>query len=212
MTEKELMLSEQLYIANDEELSREFMRAKRLTRLYNSTTEEQMDYRAQLLKELFGKTGENLHIEPAFRCDYGTNISIGENFYANYDCIIVDVCSVTIGDDVFWGPRVCVYTAGHPIDAKVRNTQLEFGRKVSIGNSVWIGGNTVINPGVSIGDNVVIGSGSVVTKDIPSGVIAAGCPCKVLREINEDDSKYWEGQALKYKENRRNQKEGTAKL
>ena len=204
MTEKELMLSEQLYIADDPELTREFMRAKRLTRLYNSTTEEQMDYRTQLLKELFGRTGENLHVEPTFRCDYGTNISIGENFYANYDCIIVDVCSVTIGDDVFWGPRVCVYTAGHPIDAKVRNTQLEFGRKVSIGSNVWIGGNTVINPGVSIGDNVVIGSGTVVTKDIPSGVIAAGCPCKVLRKIDEDDRTYWEEQARKYKDNKRN--------
>ncbi|EEG72736.1 sugar O-acetyltransferase [[Clostridium] hylemonae] len=203
MTEKELMLSGQLYIAKDEELTEEFMRAKRLTRLFNNTTEEEAEYRAQLLKELFGKTGENLYIEPSFRCDYGKNISIGDNFYANYDCIIVDVCSVSIGDNVFWGPRVCVYTAGHPIDAGIRNTQLEFGSKVSIGNNVWIGGSTVINPGVSIGDNVVIGSGAVVTKDIPSGVIAAGCPCKVLREINEDDKRYWEEQAKKYRENKR---------
>ena len=203
MTEKELMLSGQLYIAKDEELTEEFMRAKRLTRLFNNTTEEEAEYRAQLLKELFGKTGENLYIEPSFRCDYGKNISIGDNFYANYDCIIVDVCSESIGDNVFWGPRVCVYTAGHPIDAGIRNTQLEFGSKVSIGNNVWIGGSTVINPGVSIGDNVVIGSGAVVTKDIPSGVIAAGCPCRVLREINEDDKRYWEEQAKKYRENKR---------
>ena len=203
MTEKELMLSGQLYIAKDEELTEEFMRAKRLTRLFNNTTEEEAEYRAQLLKELFGKTGENLYIEPSFRCDYGKNISIGDNFYASYDCIIVDVCSVSIGDNVFWGPRVCVYTAGHPIDAGIRNTQLEFGSKVSIGNNVWIGGSTVINPGVSIGDNVVIGSGAVVTKDIPSGVIAAGCPCRVLREINEDDKRYWEEQAKKYRENKR---------
>ncbi len=202
MTERELMLSGQLYIAKDEELAKDFAKSRRLTRLINNATEEQAEYRIQLFKELFQKTGENLWIEPPFRCDYGCHISVGENFFANYDCIIIDVCDVTIGDNVFFGPRVCVYTAGHPIDAEVRNKQLEFGKKVVIGNNVWVGGSTVINPGVTIGDNVVIGSGSVVTKDIPSNVIAVGNPCKVLRPITEKDREYWAEQEKQYKINR----------
>lgn len=199
MTEKEKMLSEQLYTAEDEQLQKESKNAKRVTRIFNNTTEEEGLYRIQLLKELFKKTGERLWIEPPFHCDYGCHISIGENFYANYDCIIIDVCDVEIGDNVFFAPRVGVYTAGHPIDAEIRNTGLEYGKKIKIGNSVWIGGNTVINPGVTIGDNVVIGSGSVVTKDIPSGVVAAGVPCKVIREITQEDKRYWQEQAEKYR-------------
>lgn len=198
MTEKERMISGKLYMADDKELAADFARAKRLTRLFNNTTEEQEGYRVELLKELFNKIGKDALIQPTFRCDYGSNISIGDNFYANYDCIIVDVCEVTIGDNVFFGPRVCIYTAGHPIDADIRDTLLEFGKKVAIGNSVWIGGNTVINPGVTIGDNVVIGSGSIVTKDIPSNVIAVGNPCRVLREITEEDKAYWQAQADQY--------------
>lgn len=199
MTEKEKMLSEQLYTAEDAQLQKESKNAKRVTRIFNNTTEEEGLYRIQLLKELFKKTGERLWIEPPFHCDYGCHISIGENFYANYDCIIIDVCEVEIGDNVFFAPRVGVYTAGHPIDAEIRNTGLEYGKKIKIGNSVWIGGNTVINPGVTIGDNVVIGSGSVVTKDIPSGVVAAGVPCKVIREITQEDKRYWQEQAEKYR-------------
>lgn len=126
-------------------------------------------------------------------------IYIGENFYANYDCIIVDVCPVNIGDNVFLGPRVCIYTATHPIDAEVRATGLEYGKPVTIGNNVWVGGNTVINPGITIGSNVVIGSGSVVTKDITSGVIAAGNPCKVLRPITDADWKYWHAKQEEYR-------------
>lgn len=199
MTEKEKMLSEQLYTAEDEQLQKESKNAKRVTRIFNNTTEEEGLYRIQMLKELFKKTGERLWIEPPFHCDYGCHISVGENFYANYDCIIIDVCDVEIGDNVFFAPRVGVYTAGHPIDAEIRNTGLEYGKKIKIGNSVWIGGNTVINPGVTIGDNVVIGSGSVVTKDIPSGVVAAGVPCKVIREITQEDKRYWQEQAEKYR-------------
>lgn len=202
MTEKELMLSEQLYIAKDEELARDNAKARKLTRLINTATEEQAAYRLQLFRELFGKVGENFWVEPPFRTDYGCNTYIGENFYANYDCIIIDVAEVMIGDDVFFGPRVCIYTAGHPIDAEIRNTQLEYGKKVKIGDSVWIGGNTVINPGVTIGSNVVIGSGSVVTKDIPDGVIAAGVPCRVIREITEQDQLYWKEQAEIYYKNK----------
>ena len=114
------------------------------------------------------------------------------------DCIILDVCDVTIGDDVFLAPRVSIFTAAHPIDAGVRNRLLEYGRPVTIGSSVWIGGNTVVNPGVTIGDNVVIGSGSVVTKDIPSGVVAAGNPCRVLRKITAEDTLCWEARAAEY--------------
>ncbi|QAT49585.1 sugar O-acetyltransferase [Caproiciproducens sp. NJN-50] len=199
MTEKEKMLSGRLYIAQDEELARMNQNAKRLIRLFNQTNEEESGKRIVYLKELFGLTGENIWIEPTFHCDYGCHIFVGENFYANYDCLIIDVCTVTIGDHVLFGPRVCVYTAAHPIDAEVRATGLEYGKPVAIGNDVWVGGNTVINPGTTIGNNVVIGSGSVVTKDIPSGVIAAGNPCKVLRPITDEDSKYWNTKRKEYK-------------
>lgn len=198
MTEKKRMLSGELYSPKDKELAEDFIRAKRLTRLFNNSLEEQSDYRVRLLKELFRKTGENVWIEPPFYCDYGCHISVGENFYANYDCMILDVCDVVIGDNVFLAPRVNIYTAGHPIDPGVRNMQLEYGRRVRIGNNVWVGGNTVINPGVTIGDNVVIGSGSVVTKDIPSDVIAVGNPCRVLRQIGAQDKEYWEALAEEY--------------
>lgn len=191
MTEKEKMLSGELYIAQDKELAQKNKNARRLIRLFNQTNEDEFDKRIDYLKMLFGSTGEKIWIEPTFHCDYGYNIYAGENFYANYDCIIIDVCGVTIGDNVFFGPRVCVYTAAHPIDANVRATGLEYGKPVAIGDDVWVGGNAVINPGVTIGSNVVIGSGSVVTKDIPSGVIAVGNPCKVLRSITDEDSKYW---------------------
>ena len=198
MTEKERMLSEQLYVARDEELARDNAKARKLTRLINTATEEQADYRMELFRQLFGSVGESFWVEPPFRTDYGCNTYIGNNFYANYDCIIIDVADVHIGDNVFFGPRVCLYTAGHPIDADIRNTQLEYGKKINIGNNVWIGGNTVVNPGVTIGDNVVIGSGSVVTKDIPSGVIAAGVPCRVIRKITDADKEYWTKQAEIY--------------
>ena len=198
MTEKERMLSGKLYMANDKELKAEREKSRRLTRLFNNTTEEQKDYRVKLLKDLFEKTGDNIHIEPSFKCDYGCNISVGNNFYANYDCIILDICKVDIGENVFFAPRVCIYTAAHPIDAEVRNTELELGKPVKIGDNVWVGGSTVINPGVTIGNNVVIGSGSVVTKDIPDNVIAVGNPCRVLREITEEDKLYWKKQKEEY--------------
>ena len=194
MTEKELMLAGELYDSRDDELVKDAIRSRQLTRLFNSTTEEQKEYRTQLLKKLFKSTGEHISIEPPFRCDYGSNTTIGENFYANFDCIILDVNEVIIGDNVLFAPRVCVYTVGHPIDADVRNMWIESAKKVTIGNNVWIGGSTVINPGVTIGDNTVIGSGSVVTKDIPANVIAAGNPCKVIRKITDEDKRYWQQQ------------------
>lgn len=191
MNEKEKMLAGKLYTAsNSKELFKDYKKCKRILREYNATSEDEEDKRRALLKDLFGKIGENFHIEPPFRCDYGCNIYIGERFYANYDLIILDCCMVEIGDDVFIAPRVGIYGAAHPIDAEVRNTQLEYGKDIKIGNSVWIGANVVINPGVKIGNNVVIGSGSVVTKDIPDDVVAVGNPCRVLRKIDEKDKIY----------------------
>ena len=199
MTEKELMLSGQLYIAKDKELAEDFSRAKKLLRLFNQTTEEEPEKRRDIISRLFSRSGKDVWIEPPFYCDYGCHISVGDSFYANYDCIVIDVCDVTIGNNVFFGPRVCVYTAAHPLSAAVRNTGLEYGKKVSIGSNVWIGGNTVINPGVSIGSNVVIGSGSVVTKDVPDNVVAVGNPCRVLREITEEDERFWREKELEYR-------------
>ena len=145
----------------------------------------------ELIKALLGKTGKNVWIEPPFHCDYGWNIEVGEDFYANYNFMVLDVGKVTIGDNVMIAPNVSIYTAGHPVHPESRNSGYEYGIPVSIGNNVWIGGNVVILPGVSIGDNVVIGAGSVVTKSIPDNVIAAGNPCRIIREITESDRRFY---------------------
>ena len=150
------------------------------------------------LKELFLSTGEGFVLTPPFYCDHGNKIRFGNHFYANTDLTILDENYVTFGDNVYLAPHVSIYTAGHPIDARVRNTDLEYAKPVTVGNDVWIGGNVVINPGVTIGNNVVIGAGSVVTKDIPAGVIAAGNPCRVIREITEADRENWEVQYRDY--------------
>lgn len=201
MTEKELMLAGYLYNANDTEIENDFKKAKCIIRKINNTTEEEIVIRKELYKKLFKRIGENFWIETPFQCDFGYNITIGDNFYANYDCIIIDVCDVTIGNNVFLGPRVCIYTVGHPIDRRIRDRQLEYGKKIHIGDSVWIGGNSVINPGIKIGNNVVIGSGSVVTKDIPSGVVAAGNPCKAIRIITDSECDFWSNKFNEYMEN-----------
>lgn len=198
MKEKELMLSGQLYIASDEELVKLQLAKHRFLDEFNNTKFEDYDKRRELAQNIFKKLGKNAIINKPFYCDYGCNISIGDNFYANFDSVFLDVNEIIIGNNVFLAPRVSLFTAGHPIDKDVRNTQLEFGKKIVIGNDVWIGGNTVVNPGVSIGDNVVIGSGSVVTKDIPSGVVAAGNPCKILRKITEEDKNYWNEKKNQY--------------
>ena len=165
---------------------------------FNSMPWHQEKERMQLLREIFGHLEEDAVIVPPFYCDKGTQIYIGKHFYANTGLLILDEADVRIGDHVFIAPRVCIYTAGHPIDADVRRMDLEYAKGVTIGNDVWIGGNTVINPGVTIGNNVVIGSGSVVTRDIPDQVIAAGCPCRVIRKITEEDREYWTQQAEEY--------------
>ncbi|SEB08816.1 maltose O-acetyltransferase [Thalassobacillus cyri] len=136
-----------------------------------------------MIRELFGSTGEEFGIEPPFYCDYGYNIHVGEEFFANFDCVFLDVCKITFGDRVLLGPKVQV-TATHPLHAEKRKTGLEFGKPIYVGNDVWIGGGSILNPGVTIGDNTVTGSGSVVTRDIPANVFAAGNPCSVVRQLN----------------------------
>ena len=163
---------------------------KRIYR-YNSLSPEQGEEQAALIKEIIGKCGENIWIETPFHCDYGWNIEVGENFFANYNLTILDVGKVVIGKNAQIAPNVSIYTAGHPVHPDSRNTGYEYGIGVTIGDNVWLGGNTVINPGVTIGNNVVIGAGSVVTKDLPDDVIAVGNPCRVLRKITEEDRKYY---------------------
>ncbi len=190
-SEKEKMFSQKPYIASDTELAKERLLAQKACFDINSLSPELVDERNSILKRLLGFTRDNYYIEPPFHCDYGNNISIGENFYANYNCVILDCAEVKIGDNVMLAPNVSIFTAGHPIDAHKRNQGWEYAIPVTIGNNVWIGGNTVINPGITIGDNSVIGAGSVITKNIPSMVIAAGNPCKVIREITEKDRNYY---------------------
>lgn len=194
MTERERMLSGQLYDAGDETLTAARDRAKRLTWRYHQLDPTDWDSRTQILQELLGHLGEDSWIEPPFRCDYGTQISIGDHFFANYDCIFLDVAPITIGNRVMFGPRVCLYTAGHPLDAATRNTGLEFGKPIAIGDDVWLGGNVVVLPGVTIGAGTVVAAGSVVRRDLPPHVLAAGNPCQVLRPITEADRLKWEAQ------------------
>lgn len=197
MSMKERMTSGQLYHINDE-LMAGLLRARKLLRLYNASREGDWEYRTSILQQLLGSMGEDVFFEPNFRCDYGSQIHIGDHFYANFDCVILDGCPVTIGDHVMFGPQVGIYTASHPIDATTRATFLEFASPVTIGNHVWVGGHTVINGGVEIGEQSVIGSGSVVTKSIPAGVIAVGNPCRVLREITQEDASIWEERRLRF--------------
>ena len=180
MTEKEKMLAGQLYNAADAELVGLHHHARSVLAEFN---QELVDDKSFLLKGLFAKTGENFVVKPTFNCDYGSNIEVGENFFANYDCIILDVCKVTIGDHCMMGPRVCIYTATHPLDAKTRIFGLEYGKPVTIGNNVWLGGNCVIAPGVTIGHNAVVAAGAVVTKDVPDNALVGGTPARIIKTI-----------------------------
>lgn len=187
MIEREKMLAGIAYNAFDDELKEARIRAKLLCRKFNTLPPDDESGRVNALRELLGKCGENVWIEQPFLCDYGDNIEVGENFYANYNLVVLDCAKVTIGDNVFIAPNVGIYTAAHPIVAAQRNTGGEFAEAITIGSNVWIGGGVQLCPGVTIGDNTVIGAGSVVTKDIPSNVVAAGVPCRVIREITLDD-------------------------
>ncbi|MCO7137096.1 sugar O-acetyltransferase [[Clostridium] leptum] len=183
-TEREKMLQGELYYSPDPELDGLRIQTRDLVERYNATHAAEKELRLSLLKELFQEVGDdNIGIEPPFHCDYGHNIKVGKHFFANFGCMILDVCPVTIGDYCLIGPGVHIYAATHPLDPEIRKQGLECGKPVTIGNNVWIGGHSVINPGVTIGDNAVIASGSVVTKDVPANTVVGGCPAKVLRGI-----------------------------
>lgn len=177
------MLSGQFYKPGDPELVALRMNARLATERLNQTSVSKLDERTQIIKSLFGSTGENIYIEPAFNCDYGGNIHVGENFYANYGCVILDVAEVRIGDNCFIAPQVGIYTATHPIDPVERAGGLEYAKAVKIGNDCWLGGHATINPGVELGNNVVVASGSVVTKSFGDNVVIGGNPARVLKEI-----------------------------
>jgi maltose O-acetyltransferase len=189
LTERELMLAGEMYLASDPELKAARLRARRLTRLYNQSTEEEGERRLEILRELFGAVGARVEIEPPLRCDYGSLIRVGDNFYANFDCVILDCNPVTIGRDVKLGPRVQIIAATHPTDPLLRATGRELGAPVTIGDEVWIGAGAIIGPGVTIGPGTTIGAGSVVTRDIPAHVVAAGVPCRVLRQLARSSSR-----------------------
>lgn len=180
----------QIPYISDDEIFEEQKRARKLTQALNTADRSDFETLKRIVKELLGKS-EGAFINPPFYCDYGTNIEVGKNFFANYNCTILDVAKVIIGDNCQMAPNVAIYTAGHPVHPDTRNTAYEYGIEVTIGDNVWIGGNTVICPGVHIGSNTVIGAGSVVTKDIPDWVIAAGNPCRVIREITDADRKFY---------------------
>jgi len=181
MTEKMLDV---LYDSGNNELSNERAKCKDLCYEYNRLHPSDIEKQREIIRILFGSTKDSFTVTASFWCDYGYNIGIGENFYVNHNCVILDAAKVTFGDNVFVAPNCGFYTAGHPIDPKQRNQWLEYAYSITVGNSVWIGGVQVL-PGVTIGDRAVIGAGSVGTKDIPSGVIAVGNPCKVIRRIAE---------------------------
>jgi acetyltransferase-like isoleucine patch superfamily enzyme len=172
-------------------LAEERLENKKRIYKYNNLPPEAEKEQDALIKEILGKTGENVHIEAPFHCDYGYNIEVGENFFANYNLTVLDVGKVRIGKNAQIAPNVSIYTAGHPIHPESRNSGYEYGIEVTIGDNVWIGGNVCIMPGVTVGDNVVIGAGSVVTKDIPDSVIAVGNPCRVVRAITDDDRDFY---------------------
>lgn len=186
LSEREKMLRGELYDPHDPELVRARDRARDLCQDLNATREGQQEERRRILRELFGAGGEDVWMQPPFFCDYGTNILLGKRCFFNFNCVVLDVCRVTIGDYTLFGPAVQIYTATHPLDAALRRKQ-EFAKPIAIGSDVWVGGAAVICPGVRIGSRSVIGAGSVVTRNIPDDVFAAGNPCRVIRGITEGD-------------------------
>lgn len=189
MTQFERMMAGLPYHSDDETRAI-MMKSRTLLFEYNNLHPEKCERKQEILRELLGKYGEKLYIEPPFHCDYGCNIELGENFYSNYNLTILDCGRVKIGDNVLIAPNVTISAAGHPIHPDSRK-KYEYGISVTIGNNVWIGAGVIINPGVTIGDGSVIGAGSVVTKDIPKNVVAFGNPCKVYREITEEDREFY---------------------
>lgn len=191
MTIREKMKNGLLYTDMGEGLEEERMNCKELIYDYNLTRPSQINERKEILKKLLASTGENFFIEPPLHMAYGKNTHIGENFYANFNLVIVDDGDVYIGDNVMIAPNVTISPTGHPVELETRKLGMQFSIPIRIGNNVWIGSNSVILPGVSIGDNSVIGAGSIVTRNIPPNVVAVGNPCKVLRPIDENDKKFY---------------------
>jgi maltose O-acetyltransferase len=181
-TEQEKMLAGELYNPHDAILCEGRELARNLCQDLNNTRESDPTARRNILKQLFGRGGDTVWLQPPFFCDYGSNIYLGDKVFFNFNCIILDVCEVHIGDYTLFGPAVQIYTATHPMNAELRRTQ-EFGKPIKIGSDVWVGGGAIICPGVSIGSKSIIGAGSVVTRDIPDGVLAVGNPCRVIREV-----------------------------
>ena len=181
-TEKEKMLAGELYDPLDPQLVQERTRCRDLCKLFNDSREDQQEERKRILAELFGRPTD-VWIQPPFFCDYGRNISLGEKVFFNFNCVVLDVMQVTIGDSVLFGPSVQIYTATHPLSAAERRAGLELAQPVTIGSDVWVGGGAIICPGVAIGDRSVIGAGSVVTRPIPQDVFAAGNPCRIVRPL-----------------------------
>jgi maltose O-acetyltransferase len=183
-SEKEKMLAGQLYNPLDQQLSAERRRARLIFKALNDTRDDEQDERARLIKELIPEAGRGVWIEPPFYCDYGSNISLGDKVFFNFNCVVLDVAPVVIGSNVMFGPAVQIYTATHPLSAAERRAGFESGKAIFIGDDVWVGGGAIICPGVTVGAGAVIGAGSVVTKDIPEGMLAVGNPCRVVREVS----------------------------
>jgi maltose O-acetyltransferase len=183
-TAREKMLAGEPYDPLDSELVAARIRARDLCQDLNATREADDEPRRRILTELLGAGGDTVWMQPPFFCDYGANIELGERVFFNFNCVVLDVCRVRIGDFSLFGPAVQIYTPMHPFDAELRRRE-EYGKPVEIGSDVWVGGGAIILPGVRIGSRAVIGAGSVVTRDVPDGVFAAGNPCRVIRKITE---------------------------
>jgi len=185
-TERDKMLAGELYDALDPDLVGDRDRARDLCQTLNATRESDREIRRHILLQLFGKGGDTVWMQPPFYCDYGSNIELGERVFFNFNCVVLDVCPIKIGDFTLFGPSVQILTPVHPLEARLRRKQ-EYGKPIEIGSDVWVGGGALILPGVRIGSKTVIGAGSIVTRDVPEGVFAAGNPCRVIREITEED-------------------------
>lgn len=182
-TQKEKMLAGEMYLAGDPELGAAYACAQGVLASFNATQADDFGKLVALLQSLFGHLGPGAIVKPTLRCDYGFNISIGSRTFVNYDCVLLDCNTITIGEDVQIAPGVHIYTASHPLDAKTRRSGLESAHPVTIGNGVWLGGRAIVCPGVTIGENTVVGAGSVVTKDLPANVLAVGNPCRIVRAL-----------------------------
>ena len=196
------MLKCELYLARGISKENNADEARALNQRINQLPIGDRDEIVRLEKKLFGSTGENIYVNPPFYIDYGKHIFMGNNVYCNMDCVFLDVNTITIGNNVMLGPRVNLFTAGHPIDADVRISDLEFGLPIVIEDKVWIGGNATILPGVTVGENSIVAAGAVVTKDVPANSIVGGNPARLIRMINEEDKSFWESKSKQYFDNK----------